>query len=58
MTVIKKLLSLIVKSDLNKIVLLVFLLIFGMILEIISLGLLFQVLETILGEQQTYFTIF
>jgi ATP-binding cassette, subfamily B, bacterial PglK len=58
MTVIKKLLSLIIKSDLNKIVLLVFLLIFGMILEMISLGLLYQVLETILGEQQTYFTIF
>ena len=54
MTTIKKLLYLIAESDLKKIVLLVFLLIFGMILEIMSLGLLFPVLKTILGEQQTY----
>jgi ATP-binding cassette, subfamily B, bacterial PglK len=54
MTTIKKLLSLIAKSDIKKIVLLVILLIFGMILEILSLGLLFPVLKTILGEQQTY----
>ena len=54
MTTIKKLLSLIAKSDIKKIVLLVILLIFGMIMEILSLGLLFPVLKTILGEQQTY----
>lgn len=58
MNTTKELLSLISKSHIKKILLLIFLLIIGMILEIVSLGLLFPVLQTILGQKQTFLTNF
>lgn len=51
---INKLFFLLNKSHIKKIVFLIFLLIVGMILEVISLGILFPVLKTILGEEQNY----